>query len=135
MAHPLGHDDGHPLVPLLEPELDPPELLELLLEPLGVMQSLPTHIWPVPQIWQGLPPDWHASVAVPGWHWPFVSQQPLHVEAHEAPPPSSPLLPLLLLAESSPASSPGAVESSPEEPDPDEEVVTSSPLPPDEEPP
>jgi len=45
MAHPLGHDDGHPLVPLLDPELDPPELLELLeLEPLGVMQSLPTHI-------------------------------------------------------------------------------------------
>jgi hypothetical protein len=31
----------HPLDPLL----DPPELLELLeLEPLGVMQSLPTHI-------------------------------------------------------------------------------------------
>jgi hypothetical protein len=91
----------------------------------------------VPQIWQGLPPDWHALTDVPGWHVPLVSQQPLHVDAHEAPPPSSPLLPLLLLVlddESSPLSSPGGVESSPDEPEPDDEVLTSSPLPDDEPP-
>jgi hypothetical protein len=91
----------------------------------------------VPQIWQGLPPDWHALTVVPGWHVPLVSQQPLHVDAHEAPPPSSPLpllLPLPLDDESSPLSSPGAVESSPDEPEPDDEVLPSSPLPDDEPP-
>jgi len=119
-AHWLGHDDGHALDPLLDPpELELPELL-----PLVGTQSLPEHVSVDKHAMQGLPPDWHAELVLPGWQVPLVSQHPLHVDAHDGGPLSSPPLlpPASLPASSSPVSS--AASSPPD--DPDEGIVASS---------
>jgi hypothetical protein len=133
-AQVFGHDE-QPVEPPelleLEPELEPPEL-----DPLGVMQSEPTHDLPEPQTAQGLPPDPQLlSSAVPGWQVPEVSQQPEHVDEHVLLPELEPLELLPPLPEAQPASSPVGLASSPEpeeDPDPDDDVVASSPPVPDE---
>jgi hypothetical protein len=131
IAHWLGHVDGHPVEPLLDPP-EPELLLPPELEVPAVMQSEPMHDWPCAQTWHALPADPQLlSSDVPAWQLPLVSQHPEHVEAHVLP--GLPSSPLLLPPASVPPSSPvGSDVSSPDEPDEDDGIVASSP--PDDEP-